>query len=51
MSLSCIVQTLWDLCYCQVIFEATVPLFVILIIMDANWSKNVNEKDVGLLIA
>ena len=29
VSLSCIVQTLWDLCECQVIIEETVPLFVI----------------------
>ena len=36
VSLSCIVQTLWDLCQCQVIIEATVPLFVIEIKMDAN---------------
>ena len=26
VSLSCIVQTLWDLCECQVIIEITVPL-------------------------
>ena len=26
VSLSCIVQTLWDLCECQVIIETTVPL-------------------------
>ena len=29
VSLSCIVQTLWDPCECYVIIEATVPLFVI----------------------
>ena len=29
VSLSCIVQILWDLCECQVIIESTVPLFVI----------------------
>ena len=33
-SLSCRVQTLWDMC--QVVIEATVPLFVIYIKMDAN---------------
>ena len=33
VSLSCIVQTLWDLCECQVIIEATVPFNIK---MDAN---------------
>ena len=37
MSLSCIVQTLWDLCECQVIIEATV-LFCHL---DANRAKKI----------
>ena len=36
LALSWIVQTLWDLCECQVIIEARVPLFVFLIKMDAN---------------
>ena len=31
MSLLCIGQPLWDLCECQVIIEATAPLFVIYI--------------------
>ena len=36
MSLSCIVQTLWGLCECQVIIEVTFPLFDIKIKMDAH---------------
>ena len=28
VSLSCIIQTLWDLCQCQVIIEATVYLYL-----------------------
>ena len=54
VSLSCIVQTLWDLCECRVIIEATVPLFVIL---EKNRCKLEQKhllkmiKDVGLLMA
>ena len=38
MSLSCIVQTLWQ---CQVRIEATVPMFVIYI---KNGGRQVTEK-------
>ena len=46
MFLSCVVHTLWDLCDCQVIIEATVHL-------DKNGCKLEQKhllKDVGLLI-
>ena len=54
MSLSCIVQTLWDVCQCQVLIEATVPLFVI----RSKWMQTrartfycKMKRDVRLLMA
>ena len=39
MSLSCIVQTLWDLCECDVIIEATVSFFYIKLGFSLNYVK------------
>ena len=47
MSLSCIVQTLWQ---CQVIIEATVPIFVIKMEADMQQKNHllVMKGDVGM---